>query len=149
VNDSTVGFTGLGALINISSLSTLRRLHFEFSIDNENQDPLCGLYEEFCALTGPNMIEEISLEAYVNVDVQCKVGDEWGRLDAVLTNGFPKLCQVSLRIVLAASSSYANGIALEKKLNKLPEEQFPRLSENTTVMFDFSTRVDFIRIYTN
>ena len=35
-----------------------------------------GLCEELCALTGPNVIEEIDLEAHVGTDHQCKTGDE-------------------------------------------------------------------------
>lgn len=144
MDDLTDGFAGLAALINISSLSTLRRLRFEFDINDDIQDPLCGLCEELFALTGPNVIEEICLEAHVDTDHQCKTGDEWGRLDAVLANGFPKLYQVSLHIIIPVFSSYLSGIALQEKLNKLPEEQFPRLSENTIVIFDFLTEVQLL-----
>jgi hypothetical protein len=103
---------------------------------------LCAGSEELCALTGPNVIEEIGLEAHSNTDQQCNTGDEWGRLDAVLANGFPKLYQVSLHI--SVFSSYSNAIALQEKWNKLPEEQFPRLSESTRVMFNFLTEVQLL-----
>jgi hypothetical protein len=138
------GFAGLVASMNISSLPTLRRLHFEFDINDDIQDPLCGLCGELNAFAGLNVIEEISLEVFVKMDCQCKTGNEWGRLDAALANGFPKLYQVSLRIVIWVFLSHSNGIALQEKLNKLPEEQFPRLSKNSTVMFDFSTEVDLV-----
>lgn len=89
-------------------------------------------------------IEEISLEAHIHTDGQYKIGDEWGGLDSALAKGFPKLYQVSLHIFAAIFSSYSNGIALEEKLNKLPEEQCPRLSENAIVMFDFLTEVEVL-----
>ena len=113
-------------------------------INDDIQDPLCGLCEELGAFAGLNVIEEISLEAFVKSLCWCKVGDEWGRLDAVLANGFPNLYQVSLRIVIRAFSAYSYGIALQQRLNKLPEEQFPLLSKNSIVMFDFSTEVDAV-----
>jgi hypothetical protein len=118
----TDGFTGLAASMNISSLSTLRRLRFAFGINDDIQDALCGLCEELGAFAGPNIIEEITLEVSVMTDCQCKTGDEWGGLDSVLANGFPKLYQVSLRIFIGVFSSYSNGIALQEKLKKLPEE---------------------------
>jgi len=130
--------------MSISSLSTLRSLHVEFGIEDDIQGPLCGLCEELSAFAGSNVIEEISLEVFVQPDCQCKTGDEWGRLDAVLTNGFPKLYQVSLRIIIYVFLLHSNGIALQEKLNRLPEEQFPRLSKNSIVMFDFSTQVDSV-----
>ena len=110
-------------------------------INDDIQDPLCGLCEELSAFAGSNVIEEISLEVFVQMDSPCKTGDEWGRLDAVLANGFPKLYQVSLPIVIWVFSSRSSGIALQEKLNRLPEEQFPWLSKSSIVTFDFSTEV--------
>jgi hypothetical protein len=141
VDDLTGGFMGLAASTNTSSLSTLRSLRLSLIIDDDTQNPLRGLCEELGAFVGPNVIEEISLNVHIDTGCQCKIGDECGRLDAVLANGFPNLCQVSLHITIWALSN-SDGIALQENLNKLPEENFPRLSKNSIVMFDFLTKVE-------
>jgi len=83
------GYTGFAASLNTSSLSTLRTLRLQHDIEDDVQDPLCGLREEFRIISGCNVIEEISLKVIVQTDSWCKTGSEWGGLDAVLSHGFP------------------------------------------------------------
>jgi len=137
VADITNGYAGLAASMNPSSLSTLRKLHFDFFINDESQDPLCGIDAEITCFSKHNVIEEIDLTVRVQPDCQCATGDEWGRLDGMFSIGFPRLSQVSLKIFCYNSG----GLVLQEKLKKLPEEQFPWLSKNSTVMFKFSTEV--------
>jgi hypothetical protein len=139
VLDITNGYAGLAASMNPSSLSTLRKLHFEFFINNESEDPLCGIDAEITCFSKHNVIEEINLTVNIHTDCQCATGDEWGRLDAMFSIGFPRLSKVSLDIRIAVFDS--DGIVLQEKLKKLLEEQFPWLSKNSTVMFKFSTEV--------
>jgi len=138
------GYAGLAvALMNTSSLSTLRKLRFQYDINEDDQDPLNGLCEEFRGLSGrSNMIEEISLEVAVQMDRQCNTGTlEWGRLDAALKHGFPMLCHVSLDIAVWVFSFYNAGEILRGKLDELPGKCFPWLSKNTNVLFSFSTSI--------
>ena len=135
VRDVANGYAGLAASMNPSSLSTLRKLHFDFFIKDESEDPLCGI----TCFSKPNVIEEIDLTVNVDTDCRCTTDDQWGRLDAMSSTGFPRLRQVSLKINIFVYGS--DGRVLREKLKKLPEEQFPWLSKNSTVMFKFSTAV--------
>ena len=139
VVDITNGYAGLAASMNPSSLSTLRKLHFDFFINDESEDPLCGIDAEITCFSKPNVIEEIDLTVNVQTDCQCTTDDRWGRLDAMLSTGFPRLSQVSLNINIFVFGD--DGLVLQEKLKKLPEEQFPWLSKNSTVMFEFCTEV--------
>lgn len=125
--------------MNLSSFSTLKRFYFELIINDDIQDPLCGFGAEITAFSGHNVIEEINLEILVQTDCQCTTDDRWGMLDSVLATGFPMLSKVSLNITISVFSS--DGTILQENLNKLPKEQFPWLSKNSIVMFEFSTEV--------
>lgn len=141
------GYAGLAvALKNTSSLSTLQKLCLSHEINEEGQDPLCGLFEEFRGLSKcSNAIEEIHLEVAVLTDCQCNTGTlEWGRLDAALEYGFPMLRHVSLDITIWVFSFYNAGKILRGKLDELWGKCFPRLSKNPAVLFSFSTSIDWV-----
>ena len=127
------------ALMNPSSFSTLKILRFALVVKDDIQDPLCGVCVDLTAFSGQNIIEKIVLVVLVGIDCQCRTDNEWRKLDDVLATGFPRLSQVTLCIDICVSSS--DGIALQDKLNKLPEEQFPWLSKSSTVKFDFSVKI--------
>ena len=129
----------LAASMNPSSFSTLKILQITLVVYDEFQDPLCGICDDFAAFSERNIIEEIIVEVIVQTDCQCKTDDAWRKLDEVLATGFPRLREVMLRIDICVSST--DGIALQEKLKKLPEEQFPLLSINSTVTFDFSVEI--------
>ena len=135
--DLTDGCGGLAASMNLCPL--LRRFYFSFFVEDDIQDPLCGICDEFTALSEHNVIEEIILEIAVQADCQCKTDNEWRKLDDVLSAGFPRLSQVSLSIEIYVAS--CDDTILQKKLDKLPEEQFPWLSKNSIVTFNFSTEI--------
>ena len=116
------GCRNLAVSMNPSSFSTLRRLHLIFLVEDDVQDPLCGICHEFTALSGHNVIEEIILEIVVQIDCQCKTDNEWRKLDDVLATGFPRLSQVSLSIEICVFS--CDGTILQKKLDKLPGNSF-------------------------
>ncbi|EDQ99411.1 uncharacterized protein LACBIDRAFT_335053 [Laccaria bicolor S238N-H82] len=140
------GYAGLAvALMNTPSLSTLRKLCLSHEINGEGQDPLCGLPEALRGLSGRNVIEEIYLEVLVDTDCQCNTGTlEWGRLDAALEHGFPMLRHVLLDIAVWVFSSHNAGEILRAKLDELPAKCFPWLSKNPTVLFSFSTRIEWV-----
>jgi hypothetical protein len=122
-------------------LATLRLQH---DIDDEIQDPLCGLCKEISIISGRNVIEEISLRVIVQTDCRCKTGSEWGGLVAVLSRGFPQLRYVSLDIEICVFLPSFSEAALEEQVNEIPRKYFPWLSSNIQVMFDFSTSVQWV-----
>ena len=144
--DLTDGYSDHGASINISTLPTLRRLHFVLLIEDDIENPLCRICDEFAAFSGYNVVEEIILEimieSMIETDNQSSSDSQWGRLDDLLATGFPRLTRVSLRLEICVFSPA--GIVSWERLNKLPEQQFPRLSKNPIVMFDFSLEVTLI-----
>ena len=72
----------------------------------------------------------------VQTDGDCRRGDDWGRLDEVLTrSGWFAMRQVSLTIEIASFSRRDD--ELEVALRKLPETQFTRLSTSKSVSFKF------------
>ena len=137
--DFTDEHIDLAASMNSSSFSTLKVLEIGLVVNDELQDPLCAVCDDFTAFSGQNIIEKIILEFMVKANCQCTTVGEWRKLDDVLATGFPKLSQVTLRIDICASSS--DDTALQEKLNNLPEEQFPLLSKNPVVTFDFSVEI--------
>ena len=132
----------LAASMNPSSLSTLKVLQIGLVVNDEFQDPLCGICDDFAIFSGQNIIEKIILKVIVRANFQSTTDDEWRKLDDVLATGFPKLSQVTLRIDVYASSS--DQTALQERLNKLPDGQFPLLSKNPIVTFDFSVEVSVL-----
>ncbi|EDR16144.1 uncharacterized protein LACBIDRAFT_301925 [Laccaria bicolor S238N-H82] len=135
----TQGYTAFAASMNASSLSTLRTLHLQHDIEDDIQDPLCGICEELSIVSGRNVIEEIFLEVIVQTDSQYKTGSEWGGLDAVLSRGFPKLRNVSLNITICHFALHVRAGALKEQVNEIPRKYFPWLSSNIQVTFKFST----------
>ena len=144
VNGLINGYAGLAvALMNTSTLSTLRKLRLEYITIEDDRDPLYGLCEEFRGLSGhDNVIEEISPKFAVQEGRHCNAETfEWGRLDTALKHGFPMLRHVSVDIAVGFLSFYGAGEILRRKLDGLPGQCFPWLSKNTTVFFSFSTSI--------
>ena len=143
VVDLRIACAGFGvALMSTSSLSTLRKLRFQYDIYEGDQDPLNGLCKEFRDLSGrSNVIEEISLEIAGPADHLYNTTFEWGRLDAALKHGFPMLRHVSLDIAVWAVSPYHDGEILQGSMDEIPGKCLPWLSKNTKVLFSFSTSI--------
>ena len=73
----------------------------------------------------------------------CRRGDDWCRLDEVLTrSGWFALRQVSLTI--DAVDCGRRDDELEVALHKLPQTQFPRLSTSKSVSFRFKVTTTLI-----
>ncbi|EDR03617.1 uncharacterized protein LACBIDRAFT_306978 [Laccaria bicolor S238N-H82] len=142
--DITQGYTGFAASMNASSLSTLRTLRLQHDIEDDIQDPLCGICEELSIISGRNVIEEIFLDVVVQTDCQCKTGSEWGGLDAVLSRGFPKLRTVSLDVEICVFAPSSPQAALQEQVNEIPRKYFPWLSSNVQVTFKFSSDVYWV-----
>jgi hypothetical protein len=97
-------------------------------------DPLLGIPSEFEVMRTKNIIETITIEILLHTDASYSRGDDWGRLDEVLTTpGWFSLKQVSLVIEIDGFSTRDDELALRN----LPETQFPRLSSCNSILFHF------------
>ena len=136
--DRIDGCRDLAASINPSSFSTLRLLHFVVGVLEDIRDPLSGICEEFAAIVGHNVIKELNLAIRVHLGHLCENVDHWGsKLDDVLATGFPRLGRVFLHIMIYTASIDSDSILVDK-LKKL---QFPWLSKNSIVGFNFSVKL--------
>ena len=139
--DQIDGCRDLAASMN-PSFSTLRLLRVVVSVHMDIQDPLSGICDEFAAISGHNVIEELDLEILVCRGHSCEIPDHWGgRLDDVLAIGFPRLGQVSLRVLIYHTASVNSDYIFMDKLKKL---QFPWLSKNSIVKLNFSVKLKLL-----
>ena len=122
------------------SMQTLKHIVIDVDVDDDDVDPLFGIPFELEEIrSNTNIIETVAIRILVQTDVNCRQGDDWGRLDEVLTApGWLLLKQVSLLIEFASyGRSDEDDELLELALRKLPDTQFSRLSSSTSVSFDF------------
>ena len=120
-------------------MQTLKHIILNFNVDVDDVDPLFGIPSELEVMRTKNVIESVTIRVLVQTDVNCRQGDNWGRLDEVLTTpGWFSLKRVSLTVEFASyGRSDEDDELLEAALQKLPETQFLRLSSSTSVSFDF------------
>ena len=117
-------------------MQTLKHIVVDIDVDGDDVDPLFDIPSELEIIRTKNIIETIAIEILVDTDADCRRGDDWGRLDQVLTTpGWFLLKQVSLAIQIC--SYYRKSDELEVALRNLPETQFPRLSSSNSISFDF------------
>jgi hypothetical protein len=118
------------------SMQTLKHIVVNICVDDVDVDPLFGIPSELDDMRSKNIIETVTIRIEVEKDRACRRGDDWGRLDEVLTApGWLSLQQVSLAIQVASYDR--RGFELEAALRHLPETQFLRLSSSDSVSFHF------------
>ena len=113
--------------------------HIVVNILHMDGDPLFGIPSEFEDMRSKNIIETVTIGIYrIYARSRFLRGDDWGRLDEVLTTpGWFSLKRVSLTIEII-SSTYRDKDLEVAQLRKLPETQFPLLSSSSnSVSFDF------------
>ena len=128
------------------SMQTLKHIVVNTEVDDDDIDPLFGIPSELEVMRSKNIIESVTIGVLVQTDVDCRRGDEWGRLDIVLTApGWFSLKRVSLTVEFASyGRSDEDDELLEAALRILPETHFPRLSSSSSVSFDL--KVIFILV---
>ena len=118
------------------SLETLKHIIVEVDVYDDEVDPLFGIPSDLEEMRAKNVIETLTIRVLVGTDAYCRRGDDWGRLDEVLTApGWVSLKRVSLAIELASHLRRDN--ELEVALQNLTETQFRRLSSSNSILFDF------------
>ena len=125
------------------SLETLKHIVVEVDVGDDDIDPLFGIPSELEEMGAKNVIETVTIRIVVGADVDYRrEGDDWGRLDEVLTApGWFSLKRVSLAIELG---SIWGDNEPEVALRNLHETQFRRLSSSNSILFDF--KVNFVRV---
>ncbi|EDR12622.1 uncharacterized protein LACBIDRAFT_311219 [Laccaria bicolor S238N-H82] len=138
----TTRFSCIAASISKPSLSTLKRLHFDFeSVSHcDIRVFLNGIREELGTLSGlPNVIEEIAIEARMTNFSRADFRSAWETLDTVLSNGFPMLRRVKFDVQMSVKSDDVPRVTEE--LDEIPTRYLPWLSNTTNFLFSFLTKV--------
>ncbi|KAF8908104.1 hypothetical protein CPB84DRAFT_1959299 [Gymnopilus junonius] len=120
------------------SIQTLKHVRVGLHIDDVDIDPLGGIPAQLEDIrqNEKNVLETLDIFVLVQTDSDCRTGDDWGKLDEVLTkSGWPSLKKVSLTIEIASFGR--QGQTLDEALRKLPETQFARLSKSESIEFKF------------
>ena len=126
---------------------TLKHIVVNTIVVDADIDPLIGIPSEFEDMRTKNIIETVTIAIVDRSRASCRQGDDWGRLDEVLTTpGWFSLKRVSLTIKITNRNriTYDNngdkhddGDELEEIYRELPKTQFPRLSSSDFVSFNF------------
>lgn len=140
-NSETVSWAGLGASLS-NTVATLKKLVLSrIDVVSEVDDPLGDLVPELGMIAGTNIINEIYLDVAFNT-WRCRPDTEdWGALDTLLTRpgSFPKLEAVTINILWTTFDQSAENI--DRIIDEIMEEDFPRLSDSEVVEFDFECQV--------
>ena len=122
-------------------MQTLKHIVVNIHIDEDDDHPLLGIPSELEEMRTNNVIETVTIIIMVQADASCSQGDDWDRLDEVLTSpGWCSLKRVSLAIEIDERFDSSDELEVAA-LRKLPETQFLRLSSSNSVSFDFKFKV--------
>ena len=119
------------------SMQTLKHIAVDFCDVEVDNDPFFGIPSEFEDMCNRNIIETVTIRIR-RMDVRCRGGDYWCRLDEVLTTpGWFSLKRVSLTIEIRKFNRRYHELGAVAQFRELCETQFPRLSSSNSVSFDF------------
>ncbi|KAF9482944.1 hypothetical protein BDN70DRAFT_874360 [Pholiota conissans] len=136
-----LSLAGLNKMLS-PSLKTLKYLQIEAIFEHDDIDPYCGLADELELMSSRNVVEVIDIRITISVDAECTVGDEWGRLDSILTQpAWPHLRSLILSIVVI---SHARDDELEENLRVMAATQFKGITSRETVSFKFNVSEDWL-----
>ena len=134
VHNPTSAWTSLAELL-WPSIQTIKNLHVEFFVRDNDDDPFSHLPSELEVMHSKNVIESITIELVLATDVDCNWGNRWGRLDELFTKtGWSALKKLSVTIRIY-SRERQPPLGSELALQKLPETQFVCLLSSKTISF--------------
>ena len=140
VNDIDFGAMKLAKMVT-PSLQTLRRVELNVIIDSHSKDPLAVLCDELEHISGKNRLESIKIQIDLQIDIDCRSGTEWGRLEKVLLHsGWPMLKYISLVIVINSHYELRIDGPFGMALKNLPQTQFTGLMSSKNLDFRFSVQ---------
>ena len=126
------------------SMQTLKHIVVNIHVYEDDDHPLLGIPSELEEMRTNNVIETVTIRIIVQADARCSQGNDWNRLDEVLTTpGWCSLKRVSLAIEIDGIFDITDELESEVAISllKLPETQFLRLSSSNSVSFDFKFKV--------
>ena len=114
------------------SMQTLKHIVVNFHDVDDRYTSLLGIPSEFEDMRTKNIIETVTIGIMFQIFASFRlVGDDWGRLDKILTSpDWFSLKRVSLAI---KNPSYNKRLTELQALQKLPETRFPRLLASNSV----------------
>ena len=123
-------------------MQTLKHIVLNINVNGPRAyvDLLSVIPSELEDMRTKNIIETVTIRIVVHWQIVASHlrGDEWGRLDEVLTTpGWFSLKRVSLAIDLDRFGMI-DELEMEMAMQELAETQFPRLSSSNSVSFDFT-----------
>ena len=126
-----------------SSMQTLKHVVVVIYVDDDDVDPLFGIPSELEDIRTKNILETITIHIMLNTpDANCRRGNDWDRLDEVLTTpGWLSLKQVSL--IIEIDDCFEEDDELHGALRafqNIREKRFPRSSCNSNLL-NFSIRI--------
>ena len=126
---------------DFSHFSMLKTLKGQCSNARLSEDLLLGLCEKLEMFPQPNVLETLDIEVSLIWDRNLiSTRNEWGRLDDVLSRGFPQLHRVSINVVFLCYSRNPDPVSAELREDLgMVRKRFPWLNENAAVKFNFST----------
>ncbi|KAF9482959.1 hypothetical protein BDN70DRAFT_874371 [Pholiota conissans] len=135
-----LSLAGLNKMLS-PSLKTLKHLQVEAIFEHDDIDPYCGIADELELMSSRNVVEIIDIQINISVDAECTDGDEWGRLDSILTQpAWPHLRSVILSIIV---NSHAREDDLAENLKAMAATQFKGISSRETMSFKFNVSEDW------
>ncbi|KAF9477065.1 hypothetical protein BDN70DRAFT_862325 [Pholiota conissans] len=119
------------------SMHTFKHIQIETILERDDTDPYCGIADELESMSNKNVIEFIDIYIAISTDAERITGDEWGRLDTILTqSSWPHLQGVSLTIIII--SHVRREDTFKEELTKMARIQFSGLSSRESVSFEFN-----------
>ncbi|KAF9482942.1 hypothetical protein BDN70DRAFT_874358 [Pholiota conissans] len=139
--DESLSLAGLNKMLS-PSLKTLKHLQIKAIFEHDDIDPYCGIADELELMSSRNVVEIIDIQIIILVDVECTDGDEWGRLDGILTQpAWPHLRSLILSIAVI---SHARDDELEENLRVMAATQFKGISSREMMSFKFNVIEDWV-----
>ena len=125
------------------SMQTLKHIVVNFHDVDDRYTSQLGIPSEFEDMRTKNIIETVTIGIMFKIFASFRlVGDDWGRLDEILTSpGWFSLKRVSLAIGIPSSNSEGNKL---EALRNIPDSlaQFPQLSSSNSVSIDINVKVN-------
>jgi len=115
----------------------MKKLTLTSSIYGHTTDIFSGLCSELFRIARQNSLENLAFRLQIETDLDCNIGDEWGRLDeALLRSGWSALKEVSFEVVMFTYGK--PNMKMKERLMELPYTRFPTVSSSQAIRFVFS-----------
>jgi len=115
-------------------------------LESADEDPYLDLTKELEAISGRNVLEQITLDIDIDTDHTCTTDPtKWAQLDGILStaNGFPFLRRVEVKVTLWCYCERGHKEFLGKMWD-IGQNEFSWLVAAKQVEFTFNAQVELI-----